>query len=40
MIVFIAEIQSYEQDLMQSLALIYLGLNLHSKSKKRESSQI
>ena len=29
----------YEQDLMQSLALIYLGLTLHYKSRRRESAQ-
>jgi hypothetical protein len=29
----------YEQDLLQSLGLLYLGLILHQKSLQRESKQ-
>ena len=34
---FYGNILMYEQDLLQSLGLLYLGLILHQKSLKRES---
>jgi hypothetical protein len=36
---FFGDIEMYEQDLLQSLGLLYLGLILHQKSLKRESKQ-
>ena len=36
---FFGNILMYEQDLLQSLGLLYLGLILHQKSLQRESKQ-